>query len=153
MAQHVITLPQKVSEDLTLALGNMMRKQRLEELPSYAEFVDNLMKALPTEAEELHHAATGIAGEAGEILDQTKKVWIYGKELNVEHLIEELGDLRFYYQALLNMLRITDEEVQAQNIKKLRARYVDGKYSDQHAIERRDKVRRFIGSNTESEHG
>jgi NTP pyrophosphatase (non-canonical NTP hydrolase) len=108
-------------------------------IPSYPLFVQHLMKGMNTPAEELHHACTGIAGEGGEILDWSKKVWIYGKELDLEKFIKELGDLRFYYQAVLNHLGITDEQVIAQNILKLRARYSEGVYSDAQAIAQADK--------------
>jgi NTP pyrophosphatase (non-canonical NTP hydrolase) len=97
------------------------------------------MKGMETPALEMHHAATGIAGEAGEVLDLSKKVWIYGKPLDAEALIKELGDLRFYYQAMLNLLGISDGMVIAQNVKKLRARYSEGKYSDAQAIAQADK--------------
>jgi NTP pyrophosphatase (non-canonical NTP hydrolase) len=115
-------------------------------LPDYRTFVTNLMKTMPTPAEELHHAGTGIAGEGGEILDVTKKVWVYNKPLDVPHLIEELGDLRFYYQAMLNLLGITDDMVIAQNMQKLRVRYADGKYSDAAANARVDKALSAEGS-------
>jgi NTP pyrophosphatase (non-canonical NTP hydrolase) len=110
-----------------------------EEIPLYPEFVNNLMSEMNTPSDELHHACTGLAGEAGEVLDLSKKVWAYGKALDVAKLVEELGDVRFYYQATLNMLGITDEEIRAQNIKKLRARFPSGTFSKKDAIERKDK--------------
>lgn len=118
-------------------------------LPKYPVFVNNLMKDMPTTADEMHHACTGIAGEAGELLDLSKKVWANNKPLDLAHLIEELGDLRFYYQALLNMVQLSDEEVQAQNMIKLNKRYASGAYSDAQAQARADKVpgdgRKFFG--------
>ncbi len=112
------------------------------ELPSYRVFVENLMKSMATPAEEFHHATTGVSGEAGELLDISKKVWIYNKPMDpamCEHIIEEMGDLRFYYQALLNLFNLTDEQVQAANVVKLSKRYHEGKYSDKQAQERADK--------------
>lgn len=127
-------------------------KRASGEFCSYAQFVENLGKELPTAADELHHHTTGMAGEAGELLDATKKVWIYGKPVDVEHIIEEMGDLRWYYQAMLNTLNLTDEDIQAANTVKLMKRYPSGVYSNQQAIERADKAapepgsaRSFIG--------
>ena len=58
-----------------------------------------------TEAEaDLWHMATGVAGEAGELLDAIKKHVVYKRELDRENVVEELGDLRFYMAGLMNRL-------------------------------------------------
>jgi len=149
MATFKIEIPDGAFENIRSDIRDVLVRQLSNELPSYPQFVKNLAKDMPTPAEELHHASTGISGEAGEILDQTKKVWVYGKPLDIRHLIEELGDLRFYYQAILNMLDLTDADIQALNMKKLSVRYASGKYSDAQAIGRADKKiespRNFIG--------
>ena len=106
---------------------------------AYKDFVEALFKKLDTPAATLHHAATGMAGEAGEFLDASKKPWAYGKALDLDNCIEELGDLRFYYQAALNHLGLTDEQVIQANIEKLNKRYPDKVYKDEHAIARLDK--------------
>jgi NTP pyrophosphatase (non-canonical NTP hydrolase) len=85
------------------------------------------------------HAAVGIAGEAGEVLDAVKKTWIYGKELDRENLLEESGDLLFYIVALLTENGFTLEDAMQANIEKLKKRYPEG-YTDSAAIERADKV-------------
>lgn len=85
------------------------------------------------------HAAVGIAGEAGEVLDAVKKTWIYGKELDRENLLEESGDLLFYITALLTENGFTLEEAMQANIAKLAKRYPQG-YTDSAAIERADKA-------------
>lgn len=91
------------------------------------------------EAETALHAAVGVSGEAGELLDAVKKTWAYGKPLDRDNVIEELGDLEFYMEALRQALGITRDETLIQNQKKLGVRYASGVYSDQHAIERKDK--------------
>ena len=139
MAQFKISLPYEFKQLIADDTRNIFNDIASRDLPEYTTFVNNLMKTMATPAEELHHAGTGIAGEGGEILDITKKVWVYGKELDVAHLVEELGDMRFYYQAMLNLLQMTDAEIIAQNMKKLRVRYADGKYSDAQANARADK--------------
>lgn len=140
MAQFKNVVPTELKEQLRKDLLQVQFDQGTHRLPDYPTFVNNLAKTMATPGEELHHACTGMSGEAGEALDISKKVWVYGKPLDVRHLIEELGDLRFYYQAALNLLGITDEDVQAQNFQKLRVRYADGKYSDAQAIARADKA-------------
>jgi NTP pyrophosphatase (non-canonical NTP hydrolase) len=146
MAQFKITLPADYKQMVADDTRNIYNDIAGRALPDYTQFVNNLMKTMATPAEELHHAGTGIAGEGGEILDATKKVWVYGKPLDVAHLVEELGDMRFYYQAMLNMLGMTDAEIVAQNMKKLRVRYADGKYSDAQANARADKALSAVGA-------
>lgn len=119
------------------------------ELPEYPEFVNALFKELDTVEASAMHAAIGCAGEGGELLDCIKKVWIYGKKWDqfdpktndtpVENLLEELGDLRFYYQKLLNMLGFADSQIKAVNVAKLRKRYPKGQYSNEAAQTRADK--------------
>lgn len=83
------------------------------------------------------HAAVGISGEAGEVLDMIKKTWIYGKPLDREKLVEEMGDILFYYFALMAQHGITLEEIADVNYIKLAARYPRG-YTDAAAIARAD---------------
>ncbi len=84
------------------------------------------------------HMATGVAGEAGELLDAVKKAVIYRKPLDRANVIEELGDLEFYMEGLRQGYDITREETLAANIEKLGVRYHSG-YSDKSAQERADK--------------
>lgn len=121
------------------------------------ELLIRMLRGLETPHGSAMHAAVGCAGEGGELLDCVKKVFIYGKDWNavdkktgqtaLENLLEEMGDFRFYYQKLLNMLGITDEDVQAHNYAKLSARYASGTYTDAQALERADKAQepQFIG--------
>jgi NTP pyrophosphatase (non-canonical NTP hydrolase) len=83
------------------------------------------------------HMATGISGEAGEILEIIKKWAVYGKKFDRADLIKELGDIEFYLEGLRQHFHIDREEVIMANIEKLAKRYVE-KYSDQQAIERKD---------------
>lgn len=84
------------------------------------------------------HAALGISGEAGEIVDAVKKSWIYGKPYDHENILEECGDVLFYVSALLHESGFTMIDAMNANMEKLAKRYPQG-YSDQHAIDRMDK--------------
>ena len=103
----------------------------------------SLFKSLNSQAEDIHHAATGMAGEAGEVLEISKKHWIYNKPLSRVHVIEELGDLAFYTTNLMAILGITVAEVLEYNYQKLRKRYPDG-YTDEAAQERADKKEEIL---------
>ena len=91
-----------------------------------------------SEAEFFVHAAIGIAGEAGEVLDSVKKHWVYNAPLDQENLVEELGDVLFYVQAMALKLGVSLEQVVSQNMAKLMKRYPTG-YSDHAAVLRADK--------------
>lgn len=125
-------------------VGDITKRQRDAQsagiVPEYPDFVRALFKPMGSDTENMLHACVGMAGEAGEVLDAAKKCWTYGKKLDVMAHIKELGDLRFYYQAELNRLGITDEQVIACNKDKLLQRYEGLVYSDSAAIAQGDKV-------------
>ena len=99
----------------------------------------DIMNSLTAEKVNIWHLATGVSGEAGELLDAIKKHVIYNKPLDRENIIEELGDLMFYMEGLMQALSISGEECISANIEKLGVRYSQG-YSDKAAQERADKV-------------
>jgi NTP pyrophosphatase (non-canonical NTP hydrolase) len=105
---------------------------------NYSEFVKQRFLKRNTGEDGLMHAAVGISGEAGELLDAVKKTWVYGKELDRVNLIEELGDIEWYLEALRQLLDVTREEVIAANIEKLTKRY-PVQYTDELALKRLDK--------------
>ena len=107
-------------------------------MKDYARFVDRLFAKKSRGADGLMHAAAGMAGEAGEVLDLIKKHWVYDKPLDREKLIEELGDELFYYVAMLNLLGVNLDAVIQYNMAKLTKRYPDG-YTDEAAIARADQ--------------
>ena len=88
---------------------------------------------------ELLHAAIGLAGEAGELLDAVRKHVFDGQPLDRENCIEEMGDLGFFYEAFLQIIGVTREEIEQRNTAKLSKRY-EGGYTDQQAITRADKA-------------
>jgi NTP pyrophosphatase (non-canonical NTP hydrolase) len=111
----------------------------------YSTFVRDLAKpgaaileSLTEEKCDLLHSAIGIAGEAGELLDAIKKHVVYNKPLDLQNVMEELGDLEFYLQQMRNRLCIERTMVINRNFIKLHRRYANG-YSDAAAQARADK--------------
>lgn len=96
--------------------------------------IDNAEQVTP----ELLHAAIGIASEAGELLDAIKKALFYGNELDIENIIEELGDLEYYMAVARRFMFVTQNYVQEENIRKLRTRYGE-EFSPDKAEQRKDK--------------
>lgn len=114
---------------------------------AHAEMVSRLVKPGQTIVDEMTserahmiHMIMGMSGEIGELLDAIKKHVIYGKELDIAHVIEELGDLEFYTEGLRRQLGLDREVILAYNVKKLARRYGhDFEYTDGSAIARADK--------------
>lgn len=131
-------------DNFILADEDSIFAKNAHDLALYKHFVQHLSKKMPTFGDDLMHAAIGIAGEAGELLDAVKKTWVYNKVLDRANVVEELGDLNFYMQHLQNLLQISDDEIVEANIAKLRKRYAEG-YSDKAAQERVDKLEETAG--------
>jgi hypothetical protein len=49
---------------------------------NFREFVDFLFPSQARGDDGFMHAATGLAGESGEVLDHMKKCWVYGRGLD-----------------------------------------------------------------------
>lgn len=96
------------------------------------------LKITPQQA-ELLHAAIGLAGEAGELLDAVRKHVFEGQPLVEDDVIEELGDLCFYLEAACQAIQMSRADIEELNMAKLFERYKDG-YSDQQAQDRADKA-------------
>ena len=106
----------------------------------YKQFVNGKFKSMPSAKEDLLHAVMGIAGESGEVLDAIKKHYFYNKPLDLENVIEELGDIEFYLQAMRMCLGLDRKDILIANMVKLSKRYGSGSYSDAQAQARADKV-------------
>jgi NTP pyrophosphatase (non-canonical NTP hydrolase) len=99
---------------------------------------DEIIRQLTPHQAHLLHMAVGVSGEAGELLDAIKKHCVYQKQINMDNVIEEAGDILFYLTGLLNDLNISLEDCIKANIVKLSKRYPNG-YSNAAAIARADK--------------
>ena len=77
----------------------------------------------------------GLAGEAGEVADLTKKTLFHRHPADRDKMIKELGDCLWYIAALCKDYDTNMEEVMQKNIDKLKARYPDG-YSSEASINR-----------------
>lgn len=99
----------------------------------------DIIQTLTPQKADLLHMTIGVSGESGELLDAVKKHIIYNKPLDLENVIEELGDLEFYLEGIRQNLNITREETITKNIEKLSVRYNGLVYTDKKAQDRADK--------------
>jgi NTP pyrophosphatase (non-canonical NTP hydrolase) len=76
-------------------------------------------------------ACLGLAAESGEFIEIPKKMFFQGKPLtddNVFHMKRELGDIMWYWINACRALELDPNDVIAENVKKLEARYPGGKF-------------------------
>lgn len=101
-------------------------------------FADYEASAARTDKERpLEYYGLGVAGEAGEIADEVKKVAFHGKTLDRAKVVEEMGDALWYLARLAAKLGTTLSDVAQINAIKLAARYPNG-YSDEASAARAD---------------
>jgi NTP pyrophosphatase (non-canonical NTP hydrolase) len=113
----------------------------------YQQFVNAIVKPgaeivrqLTPQQAHMLHMAVGVSGEAGELLDAVKKHCVYQKQIDLDNIKEEAGDILFYLTGLLNELDMSLEDCINANTEKLSRRYASGSYSNEQAIARADKV-------------
>ena len=90
--------------------------------------------------ERLLTAAVGISAEGGEFLEIVKKITFQGKpydEASINHLKIELGDVLWYVAQACMALDVSLDDVIAQNISKLAARYPEGHFNSYFSENRR----------------
>ena len=83
--------------------------------------------------------ALGLSSETGEFNEIVKKMLFQGKPLsedNLFHMKRELGDIMWYWMNACNALGLDPNDVVAENVSKLEARYPGGKF-DAHYSENR----------------
>lgn len=76
-------------------------------------------------------AAIGLGSETGEFQEIVKKIFFQGKEMNEDnrfHMKRELGDIMWYWINACRSLGYDPNEVIAENVDKLKARYPGGQF-------------------------
>ncbi len=100
-------------------------------------------KSLTPEQVRLLDWATGLGGEAGEVLDVIKHTIFHGEDSNKMNLAKELGDVLWYVSAIATTCNIDLGEVAALNRAKLNHRYISGKYSEAESANRHKQENAF----------
>ena len=86
-------------------------------------------------------ACLGLAAESGEFIEIPKKVFFQGKSLtdeNIFHMKRELGDIMWYWVNACRALNLDPNDVVAENVKKLEARYPGGQFDAFYSENRKD---------------
>jgi hypothetical protein len=114
---------------------------------TFKEYID---KVLQTEADpekikqrlstrrnaRIFHALCGMQTELGEMFDAFKRHIAYGISLDETNLFEECGDFEYYRALFFDEMKFSEENVREANIEKLKARYGDGLFTEQGALNR-----------------
>lgn len=112
---------------------------------NHVDFVDRLYQ-LEAENKDINiplllTAAIGLSAEGGEFSEIPKKIVFQGKPLNEEsrfHMKRELGDIFWYWINACRALGYNPNEVIAENVDKLEARYPGGKFDPFYSENRKD---------------
>jgi hypothetical protein len=83
----------------------------------------NFFKKCETFRDHLLNAVLGLGGEAGEIVDLTKKDLFHDERDRRAQMVEEMGDLMYYQAKWFELTGITPEECLKNNHDKLFKRY------------------------------
>jgi NTP pyrophosphatase (non-canonical NTP hydrolase) len=119
------------SDDLTTFMN------RLDELDG--NYIGNGEHGPDINVPLLLTAALGLAAETGEFCEIPKKMFFQGKPLNEEnlfHMKRELGDVMWYWINACRALNLDPNDVIAENVNKLRARYPGGEFDVYHSENR-----------------
>ena len=85
--------------------------------------------------------AVGISAEGGEFMEIVKKCIFQGKPMSEEtqfHAKRELGDIMWYWVNSCRALNIDPNDVIAENVRKLEARYPGGSFDPFYSENRQD---------------
>ena len=86
-------------------------------------------------------AALGLAAETREFCEIPKKIYFQGKPLNEDnlfHMKRELGDIMWYWINACRALNLDPNDVIAENVNKLKARYPGGEFDVHYSENRRE---------------
>ena len=98
---------------------------------SFLETVDKLATTSTVNMPLLITAAIGLAAESGEFCEIPKKIFFQEKPLNTDtifHMKRELGDVIWYWINACRALGLDPNDVVAENVRKLEARYPGGEF-------------------------
>ena len=131
--EFVLEVTSKESKDLTEFMN------RLDNLDS--NYISDGKHGPQINVPLLLTAGMGIGSESGEFQEIIKKMFFQGKPLtdeNLFHMKRELGDIMWYWINACTALGLDPNEVIAENVEKLKARYPGGEFNVWHSENRKE---------------
>ena len=136
--EFVQAVTSKESNDLTAFMNRLDRLDaNYEAYGSDGEYMHGPNVNVPL----LLTGSVGLNSEAGELIEIVKKMLFQGKPLNEEnvfHMKRELGDIMWYWINTCRALDLDPNDVIAENVRKLEARYPGGKFDVYHSENRKE---------------
>lgn len=114
-------------------------KDAVDIIAVYPAIVKHTIPKDLSHEERLKNAALGMAGEAGEVVDLVKKYFYQGHELDINKVLEELGDVAYYTCLMCLELGIDFPQICYNNMEKLLKRYPDG-FDQSRSINRKEDI-------------
>lgn len=115
------------------------------EIQEYQKQVLRTFPNLGNTEKDILHMLLGLSTEIGELHDIYKKSLAYGKNIDLPHVNEEVGDIMWYIANLCNILEFDLSNVLQINIDKLKVRYPK-KFEESKALNRDiDKENKVLG--------
>lgn len=94
------------------------------------EYERDVLRTAPTGNHSAHdkvtYALMGLCGESGEAMEVWKKAMYQGHELDIDHLISEMGDVLYYVTLAAIELGFSLDELMRLNVEKRKKRYPHG---------------------------
>jgi NTP pyrophosphatase (non-canonical NTP hydrolase) len=114
-----------------------------EESNNHIAFINRLqnLKQEGCDISLLMTSAFGLSAESGEFTEVVKKIVFQGKPFNDDnhfHMYRELGDICWYLINACRALGVDPNEMFAENVRKLEARYPGGKFNPYFSENRAD---------------
>ena len=136
--EFVEAVTSKESNDLTSFMNRLDRIDgNYEAYGSDGEYMHGPNVNVPL----LLTAGLGLGSEGGEFQEIIKKIFFQGKPLseeNVFHMKRELGDIMWYWINACRALNLDPNDVIAENVNKLKARYPGGEFDAYYSENRKD---------------
>ena len=80
----------------------------------------------PVDLGGLLNGCLGLTGEAGEFCDMVKKWVFHEKNVDIDHMKKEIGDVMWYVAMICHSMDWKLDEILQMNVDKLKARYPEG---------------------------
>jgi len=109
----------------------------------YVNRINELQSSQNVNVALLTTAAIGLGSESGEFSEIVKKFLFQGKPVSDENLAKlksELGDIIWYWTNACRSLNLDPNEVIADNVKKLEARYPNGQFDPFYSENRKNEA-------------
>jgi NTP pyrophosphatase (non-canonical NTP hydrolase) len=124
-SEFVQAVTSEASRDLTTFMN------RLDHLDGNYDFV-NHQHGPDVNVPLMLTGVMGLCSETGELMEIVKKITFQGKPLTEEnhfHMKRELGDIIWYWINMCRALHLDPNDVIAENVTKLKARYPGGEFN------------------------